>query len=133
MRGRAGGARVSPSSGGGRGRRPPRRGRAPTLAALNANVARLARQLERANIGALAEVVQSPWRLFWTHFAAGVARGVGMLLGAGVMGAVIVGLISWFVYHLLQVAEMIPILNELMDAVKAVVMEFLEKHRQGGG
>lgn len=98
------------------------------LQALNANVLRLARRLEATNLADIAELTQRPWKLMWVNFIGGLARGVGLFVGGGVMGAVTLALLSWLVYHALQVANYFPVIHQAAGAAGDVMKQFLEQH-----
>ncbi len=98
------------------------------LEALNANVLKLAIRLEQTNMAEFVEVTQKPGKLLWTHFLAGLSRGVGLFVGGGLMGAVALALLTWTVYHLLKVFDMIPVVNQLSKLVGKEVDQFLQQH-----
>jgi hypothetical protein len=91
-------------------------------------VTRLSVRLEAFNLADLLEVSKRPWKLVWTNFIAGLARGVGMFLGAGIAGTIVLGLATWFLYHALEVAEMIPVINQLTQIATDFVKQFLATH-----
>src|SRR5687767_15671630 len=91
-------------------------------------VTRLALRLEQMNLSDLLEVSKRPGKLIWTNFVAGVARGVGMFLGAGVAGAITLTLISWLIYHALEVANMIPVIGQLAHLAQTSFDNFLKQH-----
>lgn len=100
------------------------------LMRLNANVLKLAHRLEASNLASYADLVQHPWRMVWVNFTAGLARGVGLFLGAGVMGALTFALVTWAVYYLLKVADMIPVLGHLAQIARDFVQQLLREHPQ---
>ena len=95
---------------------------------LTAATSRLAVRLEAMNLADLLEVSKRPWKLIWTNFVAGLARGVGLFLGAGIAGTIAVGLLTWIVYHALEVANMIPVLNHITQIATDFVQQFLRQH-----
>ena len=95
---------------------------------LNANVLRLAQRLESTNLTEFADLVQHPWKLMWTNFIGGLARGVGLFVGGGVMGAITLALLSWLIYHALAVFNMFPVLSQISHAVTDLLKQFLQQH-----
>ncbi len=89
-------------------------------------VTRLALRIEQLNLNDLLEVSKRPWKLIWTNFVAGVARGVGLFLGAGVAGAITLTVITWMIYHLLEVANMIPVLGQLIHLAQDSFQKWLQ-------
>lgn len=98
------------------------------MSRLNDNVVRLSMRLEQMNLAELIDVSRRPFRLMWLNFLAGLARGVGFFLGAGVMGAITLALITWMVYHLLDQLNWIPVIGQFSHAVGDILKQFLEAH-----
>ena len=46
----------------------------------------------------ILDFVKKPWKLIWVNFLIGIARGIGLVIGMTIFGAVIVALI-FFVLH----------------------------------
>jgi hypothetical protein len=98
------------------------------MESLNTNILKLAVRLEQTNLAEFVEVTQKPSRLLWTNFMAGLARGVGLFVGGGIMGALTLALLTWSIYHLLKVFDMIPIVNQLSKLLTKEVDTFLLQH-----
>lgn len=98
------------------------------LETLNANITKLAVRLEQTHLVEFVEMTRRPGKLLWANFLAGLARGVGLFVGGGLMGALVLGLLTWSVYHLLKVFDMIPIVNQLSKLVGKEIAQFLEQH-----
>jgi hypothetical protein len=99
------------------------------LKRLNANLVKLSSRIEAGNMADFIELTQHPWRLLWNGFMVGLARGVGMFLGAGVMGAVFLAVLSGVIYTLLRVFDMIPVLSQISHVVVQYVRDFLAQIR----
>lgn len=63
--------------------------------------------IEAAWLEEFIEYIQSPWKMLWPNFIAWVARGVGALIGAGI----ILGLIGWFLSGLIS----LPLLGKKVE------------------
>lgn len=98
------------------------------LETLNANVLKLALRLEQTNLADYVELTRKPGKMMWTNFLAGMARGIGLFVGGGIMGAVTLALLTWSVYHLLKVFDMIPVVNELSKMLTKAFNAFLQQH-----
>lgn len=46
--------------------------------------------LERAKLGDYVTMMGKPWRNIWVNFIAGIARGAGMVVGASLVGGLVV-------------------------------------------
>lgn len=99
------------------------------LRSLNRNVQRLAQRLEADNVAAFVTLTQRPFRMMWVNLMAGLARGVGIFVGAGLMGGIVVALLGWGGYHLLKVSEMFPVLHNLFEAARNVFKEFINQYK----
>jgi hypothetical protein len=60
-------------------------------------VDRIAKIVERMNLGDYVGLLQKPGRLLWINFLAGLARGLGTILGATVLVSLIVALAQWII------------------------------------
>lgn len=98
------------------------------LSALNENLAKLALRLEQMNLAGLVEVTQKPVKLMWLNFLGGLTRGVGMFLGAGVMGAITLALLTWVTYYMLDAFNWIPVIGQFTNAVGDALKQFLQSH-----
>lgn len=82
---------------------------------LAGRVVDLARAVERLNISEYVDLLQSPWRLFWVNLLAGIARGMGYLLGLAILGTVVIYLLQFVVARNLPVIS-----NFIADVVRTV-------------
>jgi len=98
------------------------------LETLNANVLKLALRLEQTNMAEFVELTHRPGKMMWANFLAGMARGIGLFVGGGIMGALSLALLTWAVYHLLKVFDMIPVVNELSKMLTGEFNRFLQQH-----
>jgi hypothetical protein len=87
--------------------------------AITREVDRIAKIVERMNLGDYIGLLQRPGRLLWLNFLAGLARGLGTILGA----TVLVSLIVWIAHHI--IASHLP-------GVGNFFQEFLQLLQQPG-
>lgn len=79
----------------------------------------LNRLLERANLVEFMQLIQSPRRMLFLNFMAGVARGFGIAVGFTIIGAV-------FVYTLTRLASLnLPIIGEFIAQLVRIVEQQL--------
>jgi hypothetical protein len=79
----------------------------------------LNRMLERANLVEYMQLIQSPRRMFFLNFFAGVARGFGIAVGFTIIGAL-------FVYLLTRLASLnLPIIGEFIAQLVRIVEQQL--------
>lgn len=60
------------------------------LESLQERVRELALNMEKMKLAEYVELLERPWRLLYINFLAGLARGVGMMIGFALLGAVII-------------------------------------------
>lgn len=65
--------------------------------------------------------LRSPWRIIWKNFLAGIFRGLGALVGA----SVVVALLLW----LLTLTQSFPLIGQYMRSAHTQVTEFIEEAR----
>ncbi|HBL49118.1 MAG TPA: hypothetical protein DF292_07570 [Firmicutes bacterium] len=79
----------------------------------------LNRLLERANLVEFMQLIQSPRRMLFLNFMAGVARGFGIAVGFTIIGAI-------FVYVLTRLASLnLPIIGEFVAQLVRIVEQQL--------
>ncbi len=65
------------------------------------------------------QYVSSPWRIIWVNFLAGIFRGLGALIGA----SIVLALLFWVLSKLVNV----PLVGEYAKEVKATVSGYVEE------
>lgn len=60
------------------------------LESLQNKVSELALNMEKMKLAEYVELLEQPWRLLYINFLAGLARGVGIMVGFALLGAVLV-------------------------------------------
>jgi len=78
-------------------------------------VQRLSLLLERMGVGFFLDLHRRPWKLFWVNLLAGMGRGIGFVLGA----AALVAVISW----LLKPFFSIPVLGKWIAKIAQAVRQ----------
>lgn len=99
------------------------------LTALNRNIIRLAKRMESTNLQDYIDLTNRPMRMLWNNFLSGLARGVGMFVGMGAMGALILTVVTVLVVWLLNFLNMFPVVGDVARAIQDVFKEFLNKHK----
>jgi len=100
-------------------------------ASLHRSMARLAARLEAANMQDYIDLTNRPVRMMWNNFLSGMARGVGMFVGAGAMGALVIAVVGILMVWLLNFLNMIPVLGDLATALKSLFTDFMQQHKSG--
>ena len=96
---------------------------------LHRNMARLAARLEAANMQDYIDLTNRPVRMMWNNFLSGLARGVGMFVGAGAMGALIIAVVGILTVWVLNFLNMVPVLGDLAAALQSVFKDFMQQHK----
>jgi len=53
-------------------------------------------RIANENLKEFIRYSSSPWRIVWTNFVAGIFRGLGALIGASIVIAFLIWVLSWF-------------------------------------
>lgn len=86
---------------------------------LSERVAQLTRNLEGMNVAEYIEFMRSPLRLIWVNIVAGLARGVGIALGATLLS-------SFILYLFFRLAELnLPVIGEFIARIVMIVTNHL--------
>lgn len=76
-------------------------------------------KIQNINIAEYIELVRSPWRMMFINFISGLARGLGIAIGATVLGAL-------FLIILLKLAQSnIPLIAEFVARLIKIVETYL--------
>ncbi len=67
------------------------------LRAITREIDRIAKIVERMNLGDYLGLLQRPGRLLWLNFLAGLSRGLGTILGA----TLLVSLVVWIIHQII--------------------------------
>lgn len=82
---------------------------------------RLAWQFERMHLEEYLNYMNSPRRLFWINFFAGVSRGLGSAVGFTLLGAALIALLQQ------AVQQNIPLIGDFLAKVVQVVQEHMRR------
>ncbi|MBS4006978.1 MAG: hypothetical protein KGZ45_00920 [Clostridium sp.] len=89
------------------------------LDGLNQRVIKLVQEFEKFNIAEYMLLLNNPRRFFWVNFLGGVARGLGVALGATVVAAILISILQRVVVLNLPIigdyiAEIVRIVQDQM-------------------
>lgn len=65
------------------------------------------------------QYLQSPWRIFWTNFLAGISRGFGIVLGM----SVVLGIAIWILAQMVNV----PLVGEYFGKAQEYINHYVEQ------
>lgn len=83
-------------------------------------VEKLTRMMEKTRIAEYVEYLEHPWKLLWTNFLIGIARGLGSTIGL----AIVLGI---FFYILQKVIMLnLPVLSDFITKVVQMVLDNLQ-------
>ncbi len=83
------------------------------------NERRVAEKVSETGLDDFVRYLHSPWRIMWSNLLAGVFRGLGFVIGATVVLALVV-------YVLVQVLGNIPVVGEFFQWVGGFVKDIQE-------
>lgn len=86
------------------------------------NLENLVEAIEASGMQEFIEYIRSPWRMLWPNFVAGVARGVGTLIGA----AVVIAIIGWFLTTLID----LPLIGKKLEPYITEIQTEITKYTE---
>ena len=81
------------------------------------DLAKLTDTLDGIGFHYFVNYLQSPWRIIWTNFIAGIFRGLGILIGMTLVVAFIIWLLSQLVHF--------PLIGQYFKAILELLQEYL--------
>lgn len=90
------------------------------LTNLNEQINKMAQQMEKTKLSEYVDLVNSPWRLLWINFISGVSRGIGIMMGFAVFGALLVLILNKLI------PLNIPIIGEFIAEIVKIVQARLQ-------
>jgi len=81
---------------------------------------KIAGELQKIELQQITNYLQSPWRIIWVNFLAGTFRGLGFLIGA----ALVLAIIGFVLTNVLAQA---PIVGDFFEAVRIWIQQALEQ------
>ncbi len=84
-----------------------------------AKLEQLVHHLEVMRITEYLELLQNPKQLIWTNFIAGIARGLGVAIGASVIFAVVIEVLRRFVlFNMFGIGSFLADIMKIVDVHK---------------
>ena len=86
---------------------------------LSARVEKLSENLQKFNLAEHTELIRSPKRMMWINFISGLARGLGIAVGATILGAIVLAIFFYL-------AELnIPLIGFFIAKIVKIVQTYL--------
>ena len=82
------------------------------------NIASIIRAIDSLGFEEFIEYIKSPWRLILPNLVAGIARGVGALLWA----TIVIAIITWFIAQL----AVIPLIGQYFGQIQTETQKYIE-------
>lgn len=79
-------------------------------------------KFKRGDVKEYNDYLSSPWRIVWTNFFAGAARGLGLVLGVALVVTIITFVISKFL-------SQIPVVGEFFSAINMWIQDTLRQSK----
>ncbi|MFP4465614.1 MAG: DUF5665 domain-containing protein [Candidatus Goldiibacteriota bacterium] len=96
-------------------------------------LSRAAAMLEAGNIEEFIDLRSRPWKLIFWNFVIGLFRGIGFLIGATVLGAIIIALGSNFIKEVIDSLGGLPWIGEKIADAFLYIKEIVEESSINGG
>lgn len=82
------------------------------------NIASIIKAIDSLGFEEFIEYIKSPWKLILPNLVAGIARGVGTLLGA----TIVIAIITWFIAKL----AVIPLIGQYFGQIQTETQKYIE-------
>lgn len=89
--------------------------------------------LEKARIGEYLDLMNRPMRMMWLNFLAGIARGVGLVVGGSIVGVVLAVLVLKGLKVAFHNVGGLPMFGEQLKEFIGWVLQVVNQHKVGGG
>ena len=87
--------------------------------------------LEKARLEDYMLLLNKPWRMFWLNFWAGLARGVGFIIGTTIIAAILLFLAIKGLHVAVQHAGGLPWIGDQLQVAIQWVLDIVDKHNNG--
>ena len=85
--------------------------------------------MERTRLGDYVDLMNRPWRLIWLNFLAGLARGVGIFIGGGIIGALGILILAKVLTETLSHLGGLPWVGTQLEAAIAWILAIIEQRK----
>lgn len=82
------------------------------------NIASIVRAIDSLGFEEFIEYIKSPWKLILPNLVAGIARGVGTLLGA----TIVIAIITWLIAKL----AVVPLIGQYFGQIQTEIQKYVE-------
>lgn len=86
------------------------------------DVDNLVEAISSSGLEEFIEYIRSPWKMLWPNFIAGVARGVGALLGA----ALVIAIIGWILTKVVS----LPLIGESLSPYVKEIQSEIDRYKE---
>jgi hypothetical protein len=91
------------------------------LKAINEKVNKMAKEMEHTTIADYIQLLNSPRKLIWTNFVAGLSRGVGLAIGFTLIASSIIAILQMLIHLNL------PFIGYFIAKIVTIVQDQLNK------
>jgi Domain of unknown function (DUF5665) len=86
--------------------------------------------MEQSRLGSYVDLMNRPWRLIWLNFLAGLARGIGIFVGGGLVGAVALFILVYVLKETLKTFGGLPWVGAQLEEVIGWVLKVVEQQKR---
>jgi hypothetical protein len=86
--------------------------------------------MEQSRLGSYVDLMNRPWRLIWLNFLAGLARGIGIFVGGGLVGAVVLFILIHVLKETLNTFGGLPWIGAQLEGVIGWVLNVVEQQKR---
>jgi hypothetical protein len=86
--------------------------------------------MEQSRLGSYVDLMNRPWRLIWLNFLAGLARGIGIFVGGGLVGAAVLFILVRMLKDTLTAFGGMPWVGAQLEEVIGWVLNIVEQQKR---
>jgi hypothetical protein len=86
--------------------------------------------MEQSRLGSYVDLMNRPWRLIWLNFLAGLARGIGIFVGGGLVGAAVLFILIRMLKDTLTAFGGMPWVGAQLEEVIGWVLNIVEQQKR---
>jgi Domain of unknown function (DUF5665) len=86
--------------------------------------------MEQSRLGSYVDLMNRPGRLIWLNFLAGLARGIGIFVGGGLVGAIVLLIMVRVLRETVQTLGGLPWIGTQVEEIIGWVLNVIEQQKR---
>ena len=87
--------------------------------------------LEKSRLADYVDLMNQPWRLVWLNLIGGISRGVGLVIGGGIIAFIVIFVAIKILSTMLKHVGGLPWVGDQLEELIAWILGVVEQHKGG--